>query len=50
MNIAINDKTLIEFGFNNINFHSLEANVNPNNKSSVQLLEKISFKQEVYFR
>ena len=43
-------KTLIKFGFDKINFHSIEANVNPDNISSIKLLEKIGFKKEDYFR
>lgn len=41
---------LIDFGFNELNLHSTEANVNPQNESSIQLLLKIGFKQEAYFR
>jgi RimJ/RimL family protein N-acetyltransferase len=43
-------KAMIKFGFNEINLHSIEANVNPNNKSSRKALEKIGFKKEAYFR
>ena len=43
-------KTLIKFGFDKINFHSIEANVNPGNISSIKLLEKIGFKKEAYFK
>jgi ribosomal-protein-alanine N-acetyltransferase len=41
---------LIDFGFNNFKAHSIEANVNPKNKKSIQLLEKLNFKREAYFR
>ena len=43
-------KTLVEYGFSKIKLHSIEANVNPDNKSSIKLLEKIGFKKEAYFR
>jgi RimJ/RimL family protein N-acetyltransferase len=43
-------KAMIKFGFNEINLHSIEANVNPDNKSSRKALEKIGFKKEAYFR
>jgi ribosomal-protein-alanine N-acetyltransferase len=43
-------KTLIEFGFNNMNLHSIEANVNPQNQQSIKLLERVGFKKEAHFR
>jgi ribosomal-protein-alanine N-acetyltransferase len=43
-------KILIDFGFNDLRIHSIEANVNPKNEKSVQLLEKLNFKKEAYFR
>jgi len=43
-------KTLVEYGFSKIKLHSIEANVNPDNMSSIKLLEKIGFKKEAYFR
>ena len=41
---------LIDFGFNDLAVHSIEANVNPKNMSSIQLLMKLGFKREAYFR
>lgn len=41
---------VIEFGFNNLCLHSIEANVNPANASSIKLLEKFGFKREAFFR
>lgn len=41
---------VIEFGFNELCLHSIEANVNPNNLSSIKLLEKLGFKREAYFK
>jgi len=43
-------KMITKFGFNNINLHSIEANVNPANGNSIKLLEKVGFKKEAYFR
>lgn len=42
--------TLINFAFNTLNLHSLEANVNPENENSKKALLKLNFKQEAYFR
>lgn len=43
-------KTIINFGFNDLNLHSIEANINPNNNSSRKLLQKIGFEKEAYFK
>lgn len=49
-------KAAIDFGFDQMNFHSIEADVNPLNTSSIKLLEKNNFvkeghiKENVYFR
>ncbi len=43
-------QTLIQFGFSEINLHSVEANINPNNINSRKTLEKVGFKKEAYFR
>lgn len=40
----------LDFGFSDIGFHSVEANVNPNNASSIKLLERNKFVREAYFR
>lgn len=40
---------VIEFGFKKFCLHSIEANVNPANISSIKLLEKFRFKREAYF-
>ena len=42
--------TLIHFGFNTINLHSYEANVNIENDNSKALLLKFGFKLEAHFR
>lgn len=48
MSEALN--TLIRFGFDHINLHSYEANVNIANENSKALLLKFGFKLEAYFR
>ncbi len=40
----------IEFGFNHLQLHSIEANINPENEASKQLLIKNGFVQEAYFK
>jgi len=41
---------LLPFAFNCIGLHRLEANINPNNKKSISLVEKNGFRKEAYFR
>ncbi len=41
---------VIEYGFNNMNLHSIEANINPENTASQKLLEKAGFVREAYFK
>ena len=43
-------KAVLELGFKKYKFHSVEANVNPNNKASIKLLEKNKFVREAYYR
>ena len=42
--------TLMNFAFNTLKLHSLEANVNPENENSKKALLKLSFRKEGYFR
>jgi [ribosomal protein S5]-alanine N-acetyltransferase len=42
--------TVNDFAFNQLNLHSIEANINPANKASEALLLKTGFKQEAYFK
>ncbi len=35
-------RTIIDFGFNQLNFHTIEANIDPANKGSEKVLEKCS--------
>lgn len=41
---------VLEYGFNNMELHSVEAHVNPNNEGSIKLLEKNNFEREGYFK
>lgn len=41
---------VIRFGFNNLQLHSIEANINPENNNSRKLLRKVGFRKEAYFR
>lgn len=41
---------IIDFGFNDFHLHSIEANVNPGNQKSINLLEKLGFKKEAHFK
>lgn len=43
-------ETMLDFGFNKLKLHSIEANVNPDNKLSIKLLEKFRFAKEAYLR
>lgn len=43
-------KPLIDFGFNQLQLHSIEANINPENEASKKLLLKNGFIQEAYFK
>ncbi len=43
-------RTVVKFGFNKLNLHSIEANCNPANVGSIKLLEKTGFNKEAYFR
>lgn len=40
----------IEFGFTEFGLHSIMGNVNPQNDSSIRILEKFGFKKEAHFR
>lgn len=42
--------TVIDFGFNNIKLHSIEAHINPGNAASAALLETTGFIREAYFK
>ena len=43
-------RALFHFGFNDLNLHSFEANINPQNDNSRQILKKLGFEKEAYFR
>lgn len=42
-------KAILRFGFEGLNLHSFEANIDPDNISSVKLVEKLGFRKEAYF-
>jgi ribosomal-protein-alanine N-acetyltransferase len=42
--------SILEYGFNTMNLHSVTANVNPQNAASIRLLKSTGFEQEAYFR
>jgi ribosomal-protein-alanine N-acetyltransferase len=41
---------VLDYGFNNMQLHSIEAHVAPDNEPSIKLLEKNRFVREAYFR
>ena len=41
---------VLDYGFNIMQLHSIEANVNPNNLASIKFLEKNNFIREAYFK
>lgn len=41
---------VLEYGFRTLDFHSVEANTDPENDASGRILEKHGFVQEAYFR
>jgi len=43
-------KVIIDFGFDEMNLHSIEGNINPNNAVSRKILEKFGFVKEAYFK
>lgn len=43
-------EAIINFGFEQLNLHSIEANINPSNIASRQLLLKQNFTKEAYFK
>jgi ribosomal-protein-alanine N-acetyltransferase len=43
-------RTVLNYGFNTLQLHSIEANVNPENNASIGLLEKNNFIKEAYFK
>lgn len=42
--------SVINYGFNQMNLHSIEANCNAENIASIQLLEKCNFVKEAHFK
>jgi ribosomal-protein-alanine N-acetyltransferase len=48
MNEAV--RAIIDFGFNSMQLHSIEAHINPANAGSAAILEKMGFIREGYFK
>jgi ribosomal-protein-alanine N-acetyltransferase len=43
-------KAVLDYSFNILKLHSIEANVNPGNIASIKLLERNGFVREAYFK
>lgn len=43
-------KAVLQYGFETMKLHSVEANINPANTESMKLLEKNGFVKEAYFK
>lgn len=43
-------QAIIDFGFNVLGLHSIEAKVSPNNRGAIYLLEKLGFQKEAHYR
>jgi len=43
-------KSVLDYGFNTMKLHSIEALVNPGNEASIKLLEKNKFIREAYYK
>lgn len=43
-------KATVDFGFNQMNLHSIQANIDPSNEASSAILLKHGFVKEAYFR
>lgn len=43
-------RLVIDYGFSNMRLHGIDANVNPANQKSINLLTKFGFQKEAHFR
>jgi ribosomal-protein-alanine N-acetyltransferase len=43
-------RAVLDYGFENMELHSVEASVNPANTASIKLLEKFNFRRKAYFK
>ena len=43
-------KAILHYGFHNLKFHSVEANIDPENTASKHLLEHNGFVREAYYK
>lgn len=49
-NIALEAvSAIIDFGFNQLNIHTIEAKVSPDNRGAIFLMEKLGFEKEAHF-
>ena len=48
MQEAVN--AVLDYGFNSMKLHSIEANINPGNAASIRLMERHHFTREAYFK
>jgi len=43
-------EAIINYGFNTLKFHSIEAHIDPTNVGSEKILQKFNFVKEAYFK
>ena len=43
-------KAIIDYGFNDLGFHSIEAHIDPDNAASEKVLQKFKFVKEAYYK
>jgi [ribosomal protein S5]-alanine N-acetyltransferase len=43
-------KPVLDYGFKQLQLHTIEANVNPDNEASIKVLERNNFVREAYFK
>jgi ribosomal-protein-alanine N-acetyltransferase len=43
-------KAIIDYGFNELKFHSIEAHIDPSNIASEKVLQKFKFVKEAYYK
>jgi ribosomal-protein-alanine N-acetyltransferase len=43
-------KAIVDYGFNELKFHSIEAQIDPTNTASEKILQKFKFVKEAYYK
>ncbi len=43
-------QAIIDYGFNGMKLHSIEAKINPGNRGAIHLVEQLGFLREAYFK